>query len=207
MKNLSEILPAEAAAAAMRWELPAIHDLHGPQPVTGAQLHTAEHLDALEQAAYQDGLQRGHAEGYVAGMRDAQAQGERLQALLDCMSRPFRDINEDVERTLVRLAVEVARKLVDEALELDPARTAAAVHEAVAALAAAPRELRVHVQSDDALLLKETLKLNTEADWKIVADSSLHRGDVRIVTDSGRVDATLDTRQTNITRSLLGEDA
>lgn len=208
MKSSSEILTAESAGAATRWELPLFAPAGlGDNTAIGAQLHTAEHLDALEQSAYQEGLQRGHAEGYAAGMRAAEAQVQRVAAILECLSQPFRETSAEVEHALVRMTVDVARKLVNAELELDPAKTAGAIHEALAALASAPRELRVHVHADDAQLLRETLTLNTEVDWKLVPDAKLRRGDCVLMTDSGRVDARLDTRQAGLTRGLLGEDA
>jgi flagellar assembly protein FliH len=209
VKNLSEVLSAEAAGTATRWELPlfGVSGSEAAAAVIGRQLHTAEHLDALEQSAYQEGLQRGHAEGYVAGLREAQAQAARIQALLDCMRHPFRDFSTNVERALLELTMDAARKLINVELELDPAKVTAAVQEGVTALAAMPHELRVHLHPQDAQLLRETLTLNTEAEWKIVADTTLQRGDCRIVTDAGRVDARLDTRQASISRTLLGDDA
>ena len=208
MKNLSEILPGESTGAVTRWELPLFASATlSDQTVIGAQLHTAEHLDALEQSAYQEGLQRGYAEGYAAGMREATAQAQRIANLLESMAHPFKDLSVDVEHALLRLTVEAARKLVNIELELDPAKVSAAVHEALALLASTPRELRVRLHPDDVRLLSETLTLNTEAEWKLVPDPALRRGDCVLVTDIGRVDARLDRRQAGITRGVLGEDA
>ncbi|TXH04622.1 MAG: flagellar assembly protein FliH [Nevskiaceae bacterium] len=212
MKNLSEILPAETAGAATRWELPLFAaGAMADHTVIGAQLHTAEHLDALEQSAYQEGLQRGHADGYAAGLRAGQAkvqeQIQRLGDLLDGFARPFEALSADIEHSLVALAMDAARKLVNAELALDPAKVAGAVHEAVASLASAPRELRVHLHPEDVQLLRDTLTLNTEAEWKLVPDNTLSRGDCLLMTDAGRVDARLETRQAGLQRGLMGEDA
>jgi len=208
VKNLSEIVPAEHASAATRWEMPLFANQQEPDlTAVGAQLRTAEHLDALEQSAYQEGLQRGHAEGYAAGMAAAQAQAQRLASMLECLSHPFKELSTEVEHALIQLVADTARKLVNAELDLDPAKTAGAVQEALAALATAPRELRVHVHAEDAQLLRETLTLNTEVEWKLVPDAKLQRGDCVLVTDTGRVDARLERRLGGITRGLLGEDA
>jgi flagellar assembly protein FliH len=210
VKNLSEILYSEQAGTVTRWHLPSVQNYSSvdAQPVVGAQLHTAEHLDALEQSAWQEGLERGQAEGYAAGLAAARADAERLRQLLDHMTQPLRELNEEVERSLIHLTVSVARKLVNAELEMDPALVSGAVHEAVTALSAVTREMKVHMHPEDVRLLTDNqVTLPTDTPWKLVPDSSLHRGDCRVITDTGRVDARLDTRQANITSTLLSEDA
>ena len=97
----AEVLLAESLGAGLpRWQLPSF-DQAGPP--------TAQKLDEIEAAAYQDGFQRGHAEGFATGQKVALAQAQRLQALIEHMARPLAHLDEETERTLVDFAGAIAR--------------------------------------------------------------------------------------------------
>ena len=198
MKTLSEILPAA------RWEPPIFAAPgHCPEDVV---LHTAQQLDEMEAAAYQEGFARGHGEGYAAGLQQARNEAARLRDLVVHLARPLAQIDEEVERTLVAMTVEVARRLVQQELEMDPTRVLGVVREAIGALDGAGRELRVMAHPDDAALLQEHLVAPPEASsLRVIADRSLVRGDCRVSSEFAQVDARLDTRQANLAQSIMGE--
>lgn len=196
----------------MRWTVPPL-SAAGPvrkpsaAPSRGDRLNTAGHLDDIEKAAYEEGFARGRADGYQAGLQDARAAAAQMNLLLDHLGRPLKDLSVEVEHALVKLAVNTARKLVNEDIQIHPEHVAGAIHQAVAALAATPRELNIHVHPDDAVLLKDLLSLPGDTHWKLIPDAGLARGDCRIITESGQIDARLDTRESNIASALLGETA
>ncbi|MES2490901.1 MAG: FliH/SctL family protein [Pseudomonadota bacterium] len=208
MTNLFEVLSSELSAGATLWNCPPLtEDSHENPTVSGSKLNTAAHLDSIEKAAYEEGFARGHAEGYAHGNREAQAVAARISLLLEHMSRPLKDLNAEVEHALIRLVVDTARRLVNQAIELDPQLVNGVVNEAVASVATTTREMKIFLHPDDLSVLKNNLSLTTDATWKLVADATLRRGDCRVVTESSQIDARMDTRQTNIERALLGEDA
>lgn len=195
---------SELPASALRWEPPVFPG--APRCPEDVVLHTAQQLDELEAAAYQDGFARGHGEGYAAGVQEARAEAARLRDLVVHLARPLAQLDEDVERMLVAMTVEVARRLVQQELELDPMRVLGVVREAIAALNGAARELRVMAHPEDAKLLQEHLATPPDiAELRVIADPSLMRGDCRVVSESAQVDARLDTRQANLAQSLIGE--
>ncbi|WP_165797301.1 FliH/SctL family protein [Solimonas fluminis] len=191
-------------APTLRWE-PPVFPAPGRCP-EDVVLHTAQQLDEMEAAAYQDGFARGHGEGYAAGVQQARAEAARLRELVAHLARPLAQIDEEVERTLVAMTVEVARRLVQQELELDPARVLGVVREAIGALDGAGRELRVMAHPEDAKLLQEHLVAPPEVNsLRVIADPSLMRGDCRVASEFAQVDARLDTRQANLAQSLIGE--
>lgn len=195
----SDVLSAELAQSATRWELPVF----GATFSAGTP-HTAKHLDELEGAAYQEGFDRGHSEGYAAGLAAAQQQALRLHALLDHMARPLRDIDGETERALVATTIEIARRLAHLEIDLDPTRVVQVVREAVSVLGSYAGTLQVHLHPDDVQLLTHTLAAD-HRDWRLVADKTLERGDCRISSDKAQVDARLDTRHAVLAQKLLGE--
>lgn len=191
-----------------RWEVPLfskVESVEEPPPVL-----TAEEIEAIERTAHAEGYARGHAEGFEHGHREAvqlvREQAERFRDIVDFLARPLAELDHEVERTLVALTIEVARRLVDDQLQLDPTLTAQVVRDAVASLAQPPREARVHLNPDDAAILAEHLTAPPDvSSWRIVPDRELRRGDCRVLTDNAQIDALLDTRQAGVARALLEE--
>jgi len=198
-------LSAESVTNAQRWELPLLQGFADLAPPP-----TAQQLDEIEKAAYEDGFARGHADGeaqgYADGARVVREQTERLRAVFDHLAKPVREIDGDVERMVVALAIEVGRRLAQTALRDDPALVTGIIHEALAALGQPSRDARIHLHPADVEILKATLDANAEAgNWRLVPDTELMRGDCRVVTDSAQVDARLDTREASIAQALLGD--
>lgn len=190
-------------ATAQPWRMPVFGQAARPQP---APRHTAQHLDEMESAAHQEGLARGHAEGYAAGLAEARAVAGKLEALLDHLSQPLADLDTEVERTLVALTIEMARRLAHLEMDLDPTRVAQVVREAVSALGNAPRDVRVHLHPEDLDAVRSTLRNQEDSTaWKLLADKDLNRGDCRIVADGAQIDGRLDTRQAELAQQLLGD--
>jgi flagellar assembly protein FliH len=202
---LSSILTADAALKAERWFQP-LFDV----PDDTLPPHSARHLDEIEKTAYEDGHARGQADGraqgYAEGLAEVQAAAERLQQLLARFGRPLQALDEEVERLLVAMALDVGRRLAQQALEADPAGVLAIVRSALAALGQPVREARIHLHPDDLSLLQaHPLPGVDGAGVQLVADTALGRGDCRVVTDSVQVDARMDTREACLARALLGD--
>lgn len=202
---MSSILTAEAAQQARRWYQP-LFDV----PPTTPPLHNAQHLDDIERTAFEEGYARGEADGLARGYADGaarvRAEVERLQQLLARFSRPLQALDDDVEQLLVAMALDVGRRLAQQTLDADPAGVAVIVRHAIAALAQPVRKAAIHLHPDDAALLQQQgLDGADAADWQLVADASLGRGDCRVITDSAQVDARMDTREAGLARALLGD--
>ncbi|MEW6167219.1 MAG: FliH/SctL family protein [Pseudomonadota bacterium] len=194
------VLSAETLHAELpRWQLPSFDP--------GASPPTAQQLDQIEAAAYQEGFQRGQAEGYAAGQRAAATQAQRLQALVEHIARPLAHLDDEIEHALVELAGAIARRILHEELVAAPERVAALVREALAGLPPQLRSVRLCVHPEDAVLLREQLVAPAELkDLEIVADPQLKRGDCRVFTESALVDARLDRRVRVVAQALAGEE-
>lgn len=207
MSNAPSYWAAETVTEAVRWDLPSFADpADSPPPPP----HTAEHLDQLERTAYEDGYARGYAEaqaqGYADGAAKVREQVQQLKTVFEHLARPLKDLDGEVERTMIALALEVGRRLAQTTLVQEPEAIAGIVREGLGALATPTRDARIHLHPADADLVRDTLSLPDDyAGWKLVADKELMRGDCRIVTDSAQVDARLDTRAASVAQALLGD--
>ena len=93
-------------------------------------------------------------------------------------------------------------------LSVAPERILGAVRDALAALPAYARNVKLFLAPDDAMLVREHLAPGTSGHaWDIVEDATLTRGGCRVMADTSQVDATLETRLATIIDAMLGGDA
>jgi flagellar assembly protein FliH len=181
-----------ALAACRRWDAP---QLDGPAVLPAS---------APGSAAWQAGFERGRAEGLEAGREELRRQARQFEALVHTLAAPFAGLDEEVERQLVRLAIEIAVQLVRRELTLDSGLVVTTVREALALLPVAARQVRVFLHPADAELLREQLPGLEDEHCQIVEDPQLERGGCRISTDTSHVDATLPTRVSQVIATLHG---
>ena len=171
--------------------------------------------DGFEQGK-QEGIQAGLIEGRTQGQEQAynevkpelEAQVKQLRALCMTLTEPLKTLDNDVEKELVAVAMQVARHLVRRELKTDPGQVVAAVRQAVSILPINTRNIRVYLHPEDALLVKQNLSVSEEAEdeqrWKIVEDPALTRGGCNVETEHSRIDATVESRLSAIIAQALG---
>ena len=195
-----------AAPDIHRWELPHVGILHAAARAANAVPQpTVRELEALERQAREEGYAAGRAEGLMAAQQQLREQMARLDAVYNAAAFPLQALDQQTEQELARLAMLVARRVIAHELQLSPGLILQAVRQAVAALPAATRELRVHLHPDDLALLREASA--AESHWQLLADPQLARGDCRLESERSRLDARVDTRLAAVIDGVLGEDS
>lgn len=178
---------ADPQARLARWNLP-VFDLAADMP------RTAQDIENIEAAAYQEGHQRGYDDGFAAGSEDARRQADRLRALITQISRPLVQLDDEVERALVDLASAIARRVLGDELSARPEQVLTLARAALGALPEDLRSLRLYLHPEDAVLVREQLASPQIGDYRVIDDAALQRGDCRVVTESAYLDARLDAR-------------
>ncbi|MCF6338445.1 MAG: flagellar assembly protein FliH [Gammaproteobacteria bacterium] len=196
-----------------RWDLPMVEDVSGA--VANAKddkapgLMTAEQIERIQNQAYKEAYEAGFAKGREAGMASGKDEIARntqlLDDLLQSLSNPFEILDDDITQQLVSLAVAIARQLVRRELKIDAAQIVGVVQEAIAVLPVGSRNVKVCLHPDDVRVMHDTLvTMEAERSWELVNDSGLSRGDCRILTETSRIDATLEKRLAAIASRILG---
>jgi type III secretion system HrpE/YscL family protein len=157
-------------------------------------------LRAAALADAQEARRRGLAEGHEEGLARATEVLARAHAERDALL-------SGVDREVVDLALGAARKI----LGREVSERAAAVEIVAQALAAVrrARQVRVRVSPEDALVLRAaepilTARLAQGAGFELLEDPGIARGGCIVETESGQVDARLESQLAALRRALLG---
>lgn len=189
--------------------------------VSRARVVRAEVLDDLEAIDEEITELRGRAEQLVE-QAEADAQSTREQArqegrkegLEECMENlaaaraEYREVRQRAEQDMVELAFEVARRIIGHAIDVKPEVIRDIVGEAL--MGARGREeitVRIHPRDHDQVqeVRNDYARELDGVPVYFEADSSLERGGCIIETESGRIDARLETQLQVLREALLGE--
>lgn len=151
-------------------------------------------LEAIGQAASEEGFQQGRALGLAQGQEEARQLSMRLQNLLEAFARPLSHFDAEVESALAELAVQVAGILVGRAYVAEPALLADLVEEALRMAGPESRAAEVRLNPEDLAVLEPLLTTAEVPRARLTADSNLGRGELRVHTDALRINGTLAAR-------------
>lgn len=178
------------AEPVQRWVAPGFEPPAPAEPLP--QLPSVEELQAIEQAAYQEGWQRGHADGLATGQSEIRRMIAQMEGILDSFTRPLARLDGEVADALADLATRIAGTLVGHAYRADPTLLADLVREALDAVGSNSRDVELRLHPDDLGVLMPHLM--TLDGVRLTGDTTLARGELRLHSESVRIDGTLDAR-------------
>lgn len=181
---------------------------------------TAADLEALQQQAYEEaraegmrqGLEEGREQGLAEAARELAARREVLEATLDHLAAPLKDLDDALEVQLARMVTVMVGRMFRRQLELDPDSIVGLVRDAVALLPVTASQIAVHVHPEDAERLESILGRDASTDdesasarWRIVHDAALTRGGCHIASESSNIDARVESRIATMVNALMGD--
>jgi flagellar assembly protein FliH len=150
---------------------------------------------AAQQTGYQDGYRDGLAalENFKAHF--AQQATAQVGALLHAFEQQQATLDSQIAQAVTDVSVQLASQVLRHALVVEPALVAAVAAEAVQAIMLSARQVTVQVHPQDLPLVAEGAEEALRSRGaRLVADATLARGDVRVDSDVGHVDARVATR-------------
>ena len=197
----AEIIQREQISQVQRWQLPPVRAFGQPvaaeEPppaveageelaVQDVRLPTAEEFQQMVARAEEEGRQRGHAAGLLAGREEglqaASADIASFQRLVQELAEPIQRFSAGVEQALLTLSLEIAKQVIRQELQARPELLLPLVREALAAVpigSGAPI-LRLHPQ--DCQLIAEQMPELAKAGVQCEADDTLERGSLIVQT-------------------------
>lgn len=191
---MSKVIPGLASNGWQRWDAPNMAvDRRSLDGKLAEKLPTEQELEQLRLCAYEEGFAAGRGDGLARGRQEIDAQVQQLKSLIGALARPFQSLDRQVENELVALVTALVRQLVRREIRTDPGVVVAAVREALGVLPVGARNVNVQLHPTDAALVRELLS-GQEQEWRISENPGLTRGGCLVVTDTSRVDATVERR-------------
>jgi len=193
----SPIVPKEKLAAYQRWELHSFNEAEAP-PAAQPQTEKKNGSD-LDMRAYQ----RGRAEGLAEGAAKSQSDAQNLHALLASIGKQGDEIKQELADDLIELALEIARRMVHDALDVRTELIVPIVQDALAHLARPLGQPVLAVHPLDAVIVREHLGQQLAADgWKIIEEANIARGGCKLQTLASQADATVACRWQRLAAAL-----
>jgi len=216
--------PSELASLSV-WHMPDVHvksesvnlaedKNFEPMPIS---VLTVDEIEAMQKQAYDEAFAQGKKDGYSQGFNEGSQQGyeknvQVLQkkatefvSLLESLSQPFKDLDAEVEKELVKLAMAIATQIIRREIKLDPGQVIAAVREAIKVLPLSSQKIGLYLHPEDAELVRSALSLDEMSPaWGIVEDPLITRCGCKVNTEVSHIDATVENRLAAVIATLFG---
>lgn len=170
-------------------------------------LPTAEQIEAIYQQAKNEGYQAGYQEGKQHATVEMETTIQHLQVLMVKFEEELEHIDQTVAQELLELAIEFARKIVTQSLELKPELIIPIIQDAIQHLPSAMQPLHIILHPEDATLVRIQLENQlSHSKWKIYENSQIERGGCKVEAGGCEIDATLTSRWKTILSKVLLEN-
>lgn len=114
---------------------------------------------------------------------------------------PIAEQDSQIEKAMVELVQHIARQVIQRELVLDSSHIESVMREALKLLPLGVGNVRLYINPQDFEQVK-ALRERHEETWRIVEDASLQPGGCRVETEHSRIDATVETRISQIMAKL-----
>jgi flagellar assembly protein FliH len=182
---------------------------------------TVNEIESMQKQAYEeafalgknDGFQQGFEQGLIEGGKKGYEdnvvllnnKAAEFDALMESLAEPFKTLDEEVEKELVKLAIGIANQIIRREIKLDPGQVIAAVREAINVLPLSSQKIMLYLHPEDAGLVRSVLSLDEmSTPWGITEDPLITRGGCKVDTDVSHVNATVENRLAAVIATTLG---
>ncbi|KAB0569578.1 flagellar assembly protein FliH [Pseudomonas palleroniana] len=223
----SDLIRARDVGGFDIWSLPSF-DPHVPEPepepveeppvqmeevpLEEVQPLTLEELEAIRQEAYNEGFAAGEKDGFRSTTLKVRQEAEAalsvqlasLERLMSSLFDPIAEQDSQLEKAMVRLVEHMTRQVIQRELVLDSSHIESVMREALKLLPLGVGNVRLYINPQDFEQVK-ALRERHEETWRIVEDATLQPGGCRVETEHSRIDATVETRITQIMAKLFDQ--
>lgn len=223
----SDLIRARDVGGFDIWSLPSF-DPHVPEPepepepelpvemeevpLDEVQPLTLEELESIRQEAYNEGFAAGEKDGFRSSTLKVRQEAEAalsvklgsLERLMRSLFDPIAEQDSQLEKSMVGLVEHIARQVIQRELVLDSSHIESVMREALKLLPLGVGNVRLYINPQDFEQVK-ALRERHEETWRIVEDASLQPGGCRVETEHSRIDATVETRISQIMAKLLDQ--
>jgi flagellar assembly protein FliH len=185
---------------------------------------TAEDIEQIRQAAFDEGFAQGKEEGFskgyeegreqgaADGLTQGQAEGKKLgleqaaeeieqkklelSAMLDQLQQPLLQIDQQVEHQLLQLCLAMAEAVIAVEVKTNPAVILKTLADATAVLPLQTEHILIKLHPDDIAVVEQhfTTEQLAERHWQLRSEPSIERGGCLLETPLSSMDRTIKHR-------------
>lgn len=185
----------------------------------GFNLPSVEELEAMREAARQEGFAQGleegraqghhegraqgYAEGAEAGQREAAAELAQLRQVAASFGDAIAQADETIARDVLDLALRLARGMVRTGFDVRPELILSVVRDAIDQLPVLQQPAVLTLNPLDAELVRHGMAEElSKGGWRIVENGSVARGGCKVETATNQIDAQAAARWNRLTHAL-----
>ncbi|WP_108649732.1 flagellar assembly protein FliH [Dongshaea marina] len=154
---------------------------------------------------HEEGFSQGHAEGLELGSEDIKERILRWQAILDRLHKPLAQVDEEIEKQLVRLATQLAEGVIRTEAKTNPQVILECLKEAINALPDRQGEIRIELNPEDLELVQQQYdeKSCLDRGWVLLGEPALERGECLVSNHLSSVDMRFEQRIADLIRNFF----
>ena len=162
-------------------------------------------------AGFDKGYEDAHVEGFAKGLVDGKEEGlsllrdqarktvEPLSHLAKNFTEGLTELDGRIANQVAALALKIGKLLVGKAIQDTPEQILTVVKQLMHHEPELKGRPKLHLNPEDFSIVHENLKTELEAlDWTLRSDELITRGGCKVVSKSGDLDATLESRWAQI---------
>lgn len=194
---------SKSAQSAISKPAKTTQNVVAPSQQEAVILPTAEQIEAIYQQAREEGRLAGYQEGREQGAQENTTEQQRLYLLASTFEQELGKLDQQVAQDILALAIDIARKVVGQAIEVKPELVLSVIETALRQLPVTTQPLRLKLHTQDAALVREHFTNQASpSKWEIAEDSQIEPGGCHVEGGGCEVDATLPTRWQRTLASL-----
>jgi len=206
---MSRIINYEISDRCKPWQAPALDSTSDTNyDYKLSKIEDATHRQQqkqIRQQSYEKSYAKGYMEGLEKGQNEIKDQLGHLRSLLTALSMPLPEVDNQVVDELAQLSMAVAKQMIRRELKISPDEVVAVVREALSLLPSTATDITLELHPEDAKLITQTLApTGADSSWTIAEDPLLTRGGCRVLTNTSRIDASLEKRMNAVIAEVMG---
>ncbi|WP_448213098.1 flagellar assembly protein FliH [Colwellia sp. MEBiC06753] len=198
-----------------------------PQPLT------AEEIEAIRQAAYEEGFSEGKEEGFAKGYEEGKAEGfevgeksgseqghaqglaegketietlsNQWQQLIDQLHQPLTVIEKNIEQQLLTLVAQLTEAVVLQEAKTNPDILLSAISAGIKALPSQDAQTQIFMHPEDIKLVESQFGEQhiAEQGWRLLPAPQFAQGSCQIENSTSNIDLTIKSRLKHVLESFL----
>ncbi len=171
----------------------------------------AKGFDEGKVAGHQEGLTTGHEEGVNSGLAEGKETSEQqiaaMQSLIEQLHQPLANVEKNVEAQLLQLVVQLTEAVTTHEAKTNPDILLSAISEGIKALPAQESHTQILLNPQDIRLVEQQFGAGhiQEQGWQLLAAPQLPVGSCQIENSTSNIDLNIKSRLNEVLESFLQE--